>query len=61
VGHYGKVKLSKEFNTPEEAVEFLNSLEDVFTSYVIPNTISQVSGNVVTSYFAIYYESKEKD
>lgn len=53
------VKVSKEFNTIQEAVEFMNGLKDPLCSYCVPNTRSYESGTLVrTSYYAVYYEGE---
>jgi len=57
------VKLSKEFNTIQEAVDFMNTLKDVFSSFIIPYTFTYDDREdeklyIVTHYFVVYFEEE---
>jgi hypothetical protein len=51
------VKLSKEFHTIKAAVDFINTLKDVFTSFVVPAVTSK-DGLTMTTFFVVYFEER---
>lgn len=49
------VKVSREFMCIEKAVEFVNKLEDVFTSFIVPE-VTGSDGTVCTTYHVVWFE-----
>ena len=61
MGDYGFVRMSREFSTVQEAVDFINTVDDVFTTFVVPDVRTNSEGRIYTKFFVIYYTPKEKD
>ena len=52
------VKLSEEFSDVDCAVDFMNSLQDPLCSYIVPK-VESYNGEVICTYFVVYYEHEQ--